>query len=185
MTVDPPPSLSALRSAADRGETWPVLFFPDSGSRTSPLSPSCLSQWCPARFEVDGVVFRCAEQAMMHGKALLFGDRETADRIAASRTAFQAQILGRAVRGFDESAWIEHREEIVFRANLAKFSQDPALGGYLRSTRGSVLVESSTTDLVWGAGVSEDHPRAADPRRWPGLNLLGQALMRVRESLSG
>ena len=160
-----------------------MIFFPDSGSRTTPLSPSCLSQWCPARFEVDGVAFLSAEQAMMHGKALLFGDRGTAERIAACRTAFQAQLLGREVRGFDDPVWVEHREEIVSRANLAKFSQDPPLGDYLRSTRGSVLVESSTTDLVWGAGVSEDHPRAADPRRWPGLNLLGLVLMRVRESL--
>jgi hypothetical protein len=165
------------------GAKFEFLFFPDAGSRTSPLGPGCLSQWCPCEFGIEGVQFRSAEQAMMHGKAILFGDLEAAARIAACRTAFQAQLLGREVRGFDELTWVAHREGIVFRANLAKFSQDPELRVYLLSTAGNVLAESSTTDLVWGAGISPDHPAASDPRRWPGLNLLGFVLMRVREEL--
>ena len=181
MTV--PTSLPLLREAVANGAKLELLFFPDAGSRTSPLGPGCLSQWCPCEFEMDGIPFRSAEQGMMHGKAILFGDRETAARIAACRTAFRAQSLGREVLGFDEARWAAHREEIVFRANLAKFSQDAELRSYLVTTTGKVLAESSTTDLVWGAGVSPDHPAASDPRRWPGLNLLGFVLMQVREEL--
>ena len=179
-----PASLPLLREAVANGAKLELLFFPDAGSRTSPLGPGCLSQWCPCEFELSGVRFRSAEQAMMHGKAILFGDHETAGRIASCRTAFQAQLLGREVRGFDEGRWVAHREEIVFEANFAKFSQDPELRDYLLSTAGKVLAESSTTDLVWGAGISPDHPAAADPRRWPGLNLLGFVLMRVRDEIS-
>ena len=178
-----PTSLPLLREAVATGAKYGLLFFPDAGSRTSPLGPGCISQWCPCDFELSGVQFRSAEQAMMHGKAILFGDLEAAARIAACRTAFQAQLLGREVRGFDEARWVAHREEIVFQANFAKFSQDPELRDYLLSTAENVLAESSTTDLVWGAGISPDHPAATDPRRWPGLNLLGFVLMRVRDEL--
>jgi ribA/ribD-fused uncharacterized protein len=184
MHPSPPPlSLAELRAAFEGGASWPVLFFPDGGTRTSPPGPGCLSQWGVSEFEIDGIRFRSAEQAMMHGKAVLFGDHGTAARIAACRTSFQAQLLGRTVSGFDDGTWVEHREEVVVRANLAKFSQDPELRDYLLSTRGSILAEASATDLVWGAGTLDDHPGASDPRRWPGLNLLGSSLMRVRARL--
>jgi ribA/ribD-fused uncharacterized protein len=48
-----------------------------------------------------------------------------------------------------------------------------------------VLVEASPVDPVWGIGLSRDDPAAAEPSRWRGLNLLGFALMRVRDELSG
>ena len=57
--------------------------------------------------------------------------------------------------------------------------------GYLASTGSSVLVEASSTDLVWGAGVSEEDPFARAPRRWPGKNLLGFALMAARDAIGG
>src|SRR5215207_7881828 len=46
-----------------------------------PESP--FSQWYPAEFTVDAAAFVCAEQFMMHGKALLFGDAEIAAEILA------------------------------------------------------------------------------------------------------
>ncbi len=47
-----------------------------------------------------------------------------------------------------------------------------------------VLVEASPLDRIWGIGLAADDPRAGDPYRWRGLNLLGFALMRVREQLA-
>jgi ribA/ribD-fused uncharacterized protein len=65
----------------------------------------------------------------------------------------------------------------------AKFGADPALRGYLLGTGDRVLVEASPIDSIWGIGLSRDDPDAADPARWRGLNLLGQALMQVRSAL--
>jgi len=47
-----------------------------------------------------------------------------------------------------------------------------------------VLVEASPVDTIWGIGLAADDQRARDPSDWPGLNLLGFALMRVRQALS-
>jgi ribA/ribD-fused uncharacterized protein len=46
-----------------------------------------------------------------------------------------------------------------------------------------VLVEASPLDRVWGIGLAADHEAAASPSRWRGRNLLGFALMEVRERL--
>ena len=52
------------------------LFFWGHANRTEKLAKSCLSQWYPASFIVDGVYYNCAEQYMMAEKARLFGDEE-------------------------------------------------------------------------------------------------------------
>jgi ribA/ribD-fused uncharacterized protein len=48
-----------------------------------------------------------------------------------------------------------------------------------------VLVEASPVDRVWGIGLAKDDERAANPLRWNGTNLLGFALMVVRDTLGG
>jgi ribA/ribD-fused uncharacterized protein len=45
-------------------------------------------------------------------------------------------------------------------------------------------VEASPYDTVWGIGMKEDDPDCRNPRLWKGENLLGFALMDVREKLS-
>lgn len=101
----------------------------------------------------------------------------------AAPTPRSAKSLGRSVRNFDESMWSENRSSIVFDGNLAKFSQNPALASYLLDTKDRVLVEASPDDRIWGIGLSEDDRNVRNPERWRGLNLLGFALMRVREHL--
>ena len=38
-------------------------------------------------------------------------------------------------------------------------------------------------DRVWGIGLTANHEDATDPERWRGTNLLGFALMEVRDRL--
>lgn len=74
-----------------------------------------------------------------------------------------------------------NRFEIVVRANVAKFDQHPELGEFLRQTGSRVLVEASPVDRIWGIGLAQGDARASDPNLWNGLNLLGFALMQVRD----
>jgi ribA/ribD-fused uncharacterized protein len=120
---------------------------------------------------------------MMYAKAILFGDREAADRILAAETPREQQAIGRTVRGFDEAVWILFREGIVYAGNYSRFRQNPDQRDLLFATRGTTLVKASPHDQVWGIGLAADDPRAQDRSRWLGLNLLGEALTRVREAL--
>ena len=142
-----------------------------------------LSQWHRAPFVVEGQRFVCAEQYMMVAKALLFGDHETAERILASDDPQEQQLLGRAVRGFDERVWVFFRQGIVYRGNYERFRQNDEQRELLFSTRGTTLVEASPHDRIWGIGLRADDPRAQDRAQWQGLNLLGETLTQVREAL--
>lgn len=148
------------------------------------VGPSCLSQWWPAAFTVEGVEYATAEHFMMAEKARLFGDAEIARRIVEADGPQEAKALGREVRGFDGDTWKEHRSDVVVRGNLAKFSQNPLLAAFLTGTGETVLVEASPRDAIWGIGLGAENPRAGRPEEWRGLNLLGFALMEVRERLT-
>ncbi|MFF5207234.1 NADAR family protein [Streptosporangium sp. NPDC000396] len=160
-----------------------LLFWGHRPPRSGGVGAGCLSQWWPAEFTVDGVVYRTAEHFMMAGKARLFGDEETAAAIVSATHPKQAKDLGRRVRGFDEDVWAASRFDIVVHGNLAKFGQNADLGDFLLGTGERVLVEASPVDRVWGIGLAADDERAERPEEWQGLNLLGFALMEVRRLL--
>lgn len=141
------------------------------------------SQWHPARFEIDGRVFHCAEQYMMYGKAMLFGDAEIAGEILEATSPRQHKALGRKVRNFDEAVWKRNREAIVTDGSRAKFAQNAMLRQALLDTVGTELVEASPFDRIWGIGLAATDARATDPSQWRGQNLLGKILTRVRDEL--
>ncbi|NOK39389.1 NADAR family protein [Corallococcus exercitus] len=144
---------------------------------------SFFSQWHPSVFEVDGVRYTCAEQYMMAGKARLFGDTRVLDQVLRAAAPKQHKALGRKVSPFDAALWERERERIVYEGNHAKFTQHRHLLEALLATRGTVLVEASPLDRIWGVGLNAEDPRIQDPSTWRGLNLLGNVLTRLREDL--
>lgn len=118
---------------------------------------------------------------MMAEKAALFDDQENRAQVLRAPTPNAAKALGRKVRGFNDKVWLQHRYDIVVRANQAKFSQNPQLNEYLLQTGSRVIVEASPVDNVWGIGLAQDSADANNPNLWKGLNLLGFALMQVRD----
>jgi ribA/ribD-fused uncharacterized protein len=177
-------SKAELIDAINSGAHFKYVFFWGHTSKApGVLDKSCLSQWYPAPFNVDGVFYPTAEHWMMAEKARLFGDEQILDKILASAHPGEAKKLGRQVRGFVRKTWEKSREDIVTAGNLARFSQNPDLGDFLKATHNRVLVEASPQDLIWGIGLAEDSDDAPLPRRWPGENLLGFCLMRVREAI--
>jgi ribA/ribD-fused uncharacterized protein len=177
-------SVGQLLGLLDAGGQPKYVFF--WGHRPQPdgsVGKGCLSQWWPAPFTAGGVAYPTAEHFMMAGKALLFGDAETAERIAQASHPGEAKALGGQVRHFDEQRWAEHRFGIVVAGNLAKFGQHPELRQFLLGTGNRVLAEASSRDRVWGIGLAAGDERAASPQTWQGSNLLGFALMEVRHRL--
>ena len=148
-----------------------------------PFLKGFLSQWHPSIFEVEGRQFNCAEQYMMFKKACLFEDDLMAGKIMAAANPADQKRLGQQVRNFQPDAWDQHKMEIVFDGNLAKFSQNAGLRKKLKATGDALLVEANPKDIIWGVGLAENDPEISDPKAWRGQNLLGEILMRVRSTL--
>ncbi len=176
--------LAQLQKRYAKGERFDYLFF--WGHRPNAdgsIGKSCLSQWWFAPFEVEGQQYLTAEHWMMAEKARLFGDEEILAKILAATSPHQAKKLGRKVANFVEAEWKAHRYAIVVEGNYHKFSQHSDLESFLGSTGGKVLVEASPYDRIWGIGFKQDVKGIEDPYSWKGQNLLGFALMEVRERL--
>lgn len=144
-----------------------------------------LSQWYPAPFYSDGILFHTAEHWMMYQKAMLFGDDKIAYEMLQTPFPGPVKDLGRQVSGFDEKTWDQEKVGIVRLGNILKFSQSGELEDILLATGSTILVEASPYDSIWGIGLRESSKKAQKPAQWKGQNLLGYILMDVRAILSG
>ena len=121
---------------------------------------------------------------MMAEMARLFKDYETLEEILATENQKEIKDLGRKIKNFNEELWNREKYEIVKRGNLAKFSQDENLKEFLLSTGDKIIVEASPYDSIWGIGMGTKDKNIEDPTAWKGENLLGFALMEVRDLLN-
>lgn len=141
------------------------------------------SQWHKAPMTIDGVEYNCCEQYMMHQKALLFGDEIIADEIMDTLDPKEQKALGRKIKGFDSEKWDTACIAIVFKGNLAKFSQNQSLKTQLLATGDRLMVEASPYDKIWGIGLAEDVADIDNPATWKGKNLLGWCITLVKKHL--
>ncbi len=142
-----------------------------------------LSNWYLSKFTVDNVTFSSMEQYMMYKKAVCFRDKDTADRILATNDVAEIKALGRLVADYNESYWNGVRQIVVFEGLIAKFSQNEDLKKLLKATENAILAECAVKDRIWGIGLSMKDPERFEIDKWKGQNLLGYALMMVRERL--
>jgi ribA/ribD-fused uncharacterized protein len=158
------------------------MFFwkPNSGV----VDKSCLGQWQPSKFSVEHRTYCCAEQYMMVEKSLMFDDEQEMSKLILKATdPKEIKALGKQVRNFDQDLWDKVKHSIVLNGNYYKFAQNDEMRNFLLSTGDKVLVEASPFDTIWGIGLSENDEKAKDPNTWQGQNLLGFALMEVRDDL--
>lgn len=148
------------------------------------------SNWHKSPFEMwvskadRAVKFNCSEQAMMYLKALEFADFKTAEKIMETSDPKKQKQLGRQIQRFDEDHWSKVRLDQAVSYLRHKFIQNLDLFKILMDTGNREIVEASPYDNVWGCGMGVDkYPQILDKANWTGTNLLGEALMRVREEL--
>ncbi|KAH6634037.1 hypothetical protein B0J18DRAFT_6692 [Chaetomium sp. MPI-SDFR-AT-0129] len=190
-------------STTDDDPSSPVYFWRE----TEPLT-GYLSQWYPCAFSDDtdsSTIYKTAEHYMMYQKAVLFSDPAMGAEILAAEHPRLVKALGRKVANFDGAVWNKHREAIVHRGNVLKFTRpvdtkdgkwavrvpgtdggesegvDRSIKELLLGTGDRELVEASPRDRIWGVGFGA--ARAGSMRAKWGLNLLGKALVSVREEL--
>ena len=142
-----------------------------------------LSNWYPSKFTVNDVDFSSMEQYMMYKKAVCFGDKDMANKILATDDVAEIKAFGRLVANYNESYWNGVRQIVVFEGLTAKFSQNEGLKAKLKATDNSILAECAVKDRIWGIGLSMNDQDRLKIDKWKGQNLLGYALMMVRERL--
>lgn len=171
----------SIASIEQQRKELSFVFFwrPEQGA----VNQSCLGQWQPSYFEVDVDTYSCAEQYMMAEKARLFDDTDIEEQIMQATDPMKMKALGKKVKNFDQALWDKAKYAIVLNGNYYKFAQNKAMRDYLLSTGDQILVEASPLDTIWGIGLEEKDPRASLPSQWKGKNLLGFALMEVRDEL--
>ena len=144
---------------------------------------SPFSNWHDSKFEIDGHKFNNAEQYMMWSKAVLMNDFDTAKKIMNTTDPRTIKALGKEVKNFKSDLWDKLKFDIVYTGCEAKFTQNEKLKKALMDTGDKELVEASPFDKIWGIGLDEEAARKTDSKNWPGENLLGKILTKLREDL--
>jgi ribA/ribD-fused uncharacterized protein len=133
---------------------------------------------------------------MMWNKAQLAGDEASTRTIMSTTSPRKQKQLSRDVEGFDADAWDKIKLSVVERGNYLKFTQgtnvasmkmedkgEPVpLKELLLATEERELAEASRFDRVWGIGYDAQQALVTPREKW-GQNLLGTALMNVREKI--
>lgn len=155
-----------------------------------------LSQWYPSPFKCNSYFhviqgwcgriydFKNCEQWMMYNKAILMGDYKVAQTILNDHSPSSVKKLGRKIKPFDQPIWDLLKLDIVVEGNYWKFNGygNSHFKDFLISTGNRTLVEVNPEDSVWGIGLAQDDDLILDEANWKGENLLGKALMKVRDS---
>ena len=142
-----------------------------------------LSNWFASPFVIDDIQFSSAEQYIMYRKCMIFGDQASADAVLATDDTKQQQDIGREAKGYIGSVWAGRRQLIAIQGLLAKFSQNEELKQKLLGTGDAWLVECAHSDTIWACGIRLNEDERFDARNWCGQNILGFALMEVRDIL--
>ena len=143
-----------------------------------------LSNWYPSDFTVDEIKFTSMEQYMMYQKAMCFNDNSIAAQILETNDVAQIKALGRLVHNYNDHHWNGVRQVVIYEGLIAKFSQNEELLDKLISTGNALLAECAVKDRIWGIGLSMTDPDRFDRTKWNGTNLLGYALMMVRDKIT-
>ena len=132
------------------------------------------SMFYDAPFEMYGITFPTGEHALHWHKTT--NNLEKLE-VLNSATPQAAKRIGRRVTLV--SNWDSIREEIAYKINMAKFSQNPDLKRLLLSTGDTELIEGNTWhDNIWGSCSCGQRSTCGN-----GRNMLGKILMRVRHDL--
>lgn len=175
-------SLIEVCNRYNEGEGLQFLFFwGHQKNKKGTISKSCFSQWYSCSFEVENIKYHSAEQYMMAEKARLFKDKEVLEEILKAKEQKEIKELGRKVKNFNLELWNSCKYEIVLQGNLAKFRENEDFKEFLLNSENKIIVEASPYDKVWGIGLVADDEKINNPNNWKGENLLGFALMEVRD----
>ena len=145
-------------------------------------SSSPLSNFHHASFVYKERVFSCVEEVFQLEKAKFAERPDIAQQIHMASRPNEMKQLGDSIK-VKKDEWLPVAKNVAYKACLAKFSQNRHCRTHLLDTKDTILAESGP-DRTWGTGIKMTEPDAFDKQKWPGENLLGNILMRIRKELT-
>ena len=130
-----------------------------------------------------GRTYRTAEHFYQSWKAAYFDDRDRWADILAEPRPGKAKHLARTIKNFDRTVWQLVAPQIMENVVLKKFQQNLETRRKLLDTGDAIIVEATEFDRYWGSGLNIMDNAHSNPTAWRGENVLGQILMKVRETL--
>lgn len=119
--------------------------------------------------ELDGKFWKTTEH---YFQAQKFRDETYQEKIRNASTPKQAAELGRSRQIPLREDWEAIKDDVMYRAVLAKFTMHEKLKQLLLATGTADIVENAPGDYYWGCGKDGS-----------GKNRLGEILVQVREQL--
>ena len=134
--------------------------------------------------EMNGTSYNSAQQALAAELAKSFNDTTNLQKIMLAETPDEISYNVDDVPGeANDGKWNDLSKRLIYDINIAKFNQYPELKVRLLETRNAVLGAYIPNDTLIGIGISLDNFQSKNPINWTGQNILGKALMDIREKI--
>jgi ribA/ribD-fused uncharacterized protein len=173
-------SVAEIKAAAEQGATVILFAEPETNDY------GYLSLNWVVEIEFNGTMYNSAQQALYAEIAKSFNDQDHLSKIMLADTPDAIDYSLEDVPGdaeVNEPRWNDLTKQFIYDINIAKFNQYPELAGRLLETKTAMLGAYIPDDNLIGIGISLDNIQSKNPVNWTGQNLLGKALMDIREKV--
>jgi hypothetical protein len=180
--IKPFKSIAELKAAAESANSQVVILFQDPETNDYGF----LSLKWTVEIEFNNTMYNSAQQAIVAELAKVFNDQEGLQKIMLADTPDEINYKLDNVPGdaeINESKWNDTTKQLIYDVNISKFNQYPELTARLLETKTALLGAYIPDDNLIGIGISIDNIQSKNPLNWTGQNLLGKALMDIREKL--
>jgi ribA/ribD-fused uncharacterized protein len=173
-------SVAEARAAEDNAIKVVLFAEPDTNDY------GFLSLNWVVELEFNGTMYNSAKQALAAELAKGFNDEQNLERIMTAESPDEITYKLSDVPGepdANEPKWNDLTKRLLYDINIIKFSQYPELAGRLLETKNAQLGAYIPDDNLSGIGISLDNVQSLNPVNWTGQNLLGKALMDIRQKI--
>ena len=133
------------------------------------------------RLQCKGGRYSSSEQAYQHTKALFHGAKQLAKDIMHEGNPVGIKDLGRNIH--ESKAWSERKVDIMYEILTAKAACSVEFRLALKDEDPQVTFVEAVYDSFWGSGLPYLETCSTNEGKWPGANMMGKLLSKIRGSL--
>jgi ribA/ribD-fused uncharacterized protein len=131
-----------------------------------------------------GMTFNSTEQAYQYAKAIRRGQPDIANDILKSPSPKIAKSKAKFLK-YDEKWTKDQKMELMLQLLTAKAEQVPDFKSALIESGKQSIVYANKYEYDWETGLTAEETQRTKKAGWPGQNLMGTALEKLRASFNG